>query len=429
MHSTSAQHLTGSDQTVRRAASLPDFPSHQRPSGYRHTHRDENRVAMETPNTDNLSALEQLPAELLLKVLCFTPDLSSLHSLLLASARVSRAFPQAARHVTDAVISASLPPLTQAAARAVVRIRVSAHECRCVDDVRALHHEQTPPPLPSAAAPALLRRFVALAHQIHCLTHACLESYLERCTTSLRPILPPDRRFPRALNGGPVLPPREDGTPYEIPAQEPPSWIEEHRVLRSMWLVQAVYELQRARLDGRLVWTKAEMASLERLSAVDFRGLRCYGCESEQLLTVVDFLGQLSGERTGSTPIAFRMPQPPCAGQGSFHYICALELQFGFRQDKWDQGRDRLHSNPLGFGFNRSIASGPRSPLQCISFEPYRRYGFAIWDNKRLTSLGFFHGDKARAWLQPDDLYFIWRSILTDEEVEEARRLSLAMFP
>ncbi len=99
-----------------------------------------------------------------------------------------------------------------------MRICVSAHKCRYVDDVYALYYEQTPPPLPSAAAPALLRRFVALAHQIHYLTYAYLESYLERCTTSLRPILLPDWRFPRALNEGPVLLPQEDGTPYEIPA-------------------------------------------------------------------------------------------------------------------------------------------------------------------------------------------------------------------
>jgi hypothetical protein len=129
---------------------------------------------MEAPNAE-LSALEQLLAELLLKVLCFSPDPSSLHSLLLASGLVSRMFLQAARHVIDAVILASLPPQTQAAVRAVVRIRVSAHECHCVAHIRALAQETSP--LPSAAPPALLRRFVALAHEIHPLAHAYLDCY------------------------------------------------------------------------------------------------------------------------------------------------------------------------------------------------------------------------------------------------------------
>jgi hypothetical protein len=223
-----------------------------------------------------------------------------------------------------------------------------------------------------------------------------------------------------------VLPPVEEGRPYEIPAQEPPSWIEEHRVLRDMWLVQAFYETQKARLDGRLAWTEAEMALLEGLSAVDFYDLFAY--RAKQVLSVVDFFDHLSSERTSGTPMAFRLPHPPCEDHGGFHLVCAPELQFAFNEDKWEQGRGRLDSHTWAWRFNRFVATGPRSPLPCISFEPYRRYGFAFWDNKRLTSLGVFHGDRARAMLQPDDLYFTWRSILTDEEIEEARRLHRAAY-
>lgn len=49
------------------------------------------------------------------------------------------------------------------------------------------------------------------------------------------------------------------------------------------------------------------------------------------------------------------------------------------------------------------------------SFEPYRKYGFAIWDDQRLIDLGFLRRGSIRR-----DYHFYcfrWRSIVTDEEL------------
>ncbi|KAL2020403.1 hypothetical protein VTK56DRAFT_8446 [Thermocarpiscus australiensis] len=371
----------------------------------------------DAPSAD-LSALEQLPAELLIKVLRLSPDLTALHSLLLASPAITRVFSQAARDITDAVVSASLPLPTQAAVGAVMRIRASAHDCRSAADVSILAQEKDPRPLPSAAAtPALLRRFVALAHEIHVLAHACLENYIDRCL-ALRParLRDPNFRYPGT---GTAWLARPEGEPYEVPAQEPPSWIEEQRVLRDMWLAQVFYETQLARLKGRLGWTEGEMRVLEGLSAVDFYHLSGY--RREQMLTVVDFLDRRSCERRARSPPAFRMPQPR-AKEGNFHLVCSPEPVFASsKEDKWGQGPAHLDRAPMAWVFQRRLAADWRSPLRCITFEPYRAYGFAIWDHKRLVSLGFFSEDKARALMEPCGLYFTWRSILTDEEIEAAR--------
>lgn len=55
------------------------------------------------------------------------------------------------------------------------------------------------------------------------------------------------------------------------------------------------------------------------------------------------------------------------------------------------------------------------SPLQGMAFKPYRKFGFAIWDDKRMTDLGFAELGK---WVIMDTLkyYYAWYSVLTEEE-------------
>jgi hypothetical protein len=222
---------------------------------------------------------------------------------------------------------------------------------------------------------------------------------------------------------------RPEGEPYDVPAQQPPSWIEEQRVLRDMWLAQVFYETQLARLQGRLRWTEGEVAVLEGLSVVDFCDLSGY--RREQMLTVVEFLDRRSCccERRARSPPAFRMPRPPAA-EGNYHVVCSPEPIFASsKEDKWGQGRAHLERPPMAWLFHRQLAADWKSPVRCITFEPYRGYGFAIWDHKRLVHLGFFRENKARALMEPSGLYFTWRSILTDEEIEAARRAYEAAEP
>ena len=63
------------------------------------------------------------------------------------------------------------------------------------------------------------------------------------------------------------------------------------------------------------------------------------------------------------------------------------------------------------------------SPLQHVSFEPYRRLGFAIWDTARLSRYGFLPpDDRFGHWW--NDCYAVWRSILSEDERAEVERVN-----
>jgi len=45
-----------------------------------------------------------------------------------------------------------------------------------------------------------------------------------------------------------------------------------------------------------------------------------------------------------------------------------------------------------------------------MPFDPYRRFGFALWDDKRMTDLGFAEAGK-RAIFKILEYYFTWYSV------------------
>lgn len=61
-------------------------------------------------------------------------------------------------------------------------------------------------------------------------------------------------------------------------------------------------------------------------------------------------------------------------------------------------------------------------PLKPVSFEPWRRLGFALWQTERMVELGFLGSkDSTYGLRDSEELWFIWRSILTPEEDAERR--------
>ena len=67
------------------------------------------------------------------------------------------------------------------------------------------------------------------------------------------------------------------------------------------------------------------------------------------------------------------------------------------------------------------------SPCRYVKFRPFRCYGFAIWDLKRMQGLGllFAQGGSpelpqtAQTPRSEPDQYFRWESILSTEDLEE----------
>ena len=101
----------------------------------------------------------------------------------------------------------------------------------------------------------------------------------------------------------------------------------------------------------------------------------------------------------------------------SFNANCAPQPCLDLKNDPFQQGERYLDRAPMSYIFQRTfIARDPKfSPLQGMPFKPYRKFGFAIWDDKRMTDLGFAELGK---WVIMDTLkyYYAWYSVLTEEE-------------
>jgi hypothetical protein len=83
-----------------------------------------------------------------------------------------------------------------------------------------------------------------------------------------------------------------------------------------------------------------------------------------------------------------------------------------------------IHKMATGLRYYHVMTRCPiSSTLKHVSFEPYRKLGFAIWDGDRMFKLGFLGVKQAKYELMATDygLWFIWRSVLTPEEDAERR--------
>ena len=64
---------------------------------------------------------------------------------------------------------------------------------------------------------------------------------------------------------------------------------------------------------------------------------------------------------------------------------------------------------------------GIYSPLQHISFDPFRPLGFAFWSQERMAGYGVLNPGIGRDFY-PHLYFFAWQSILSDDELAEVER-------
>jgi hypothetical protein len=263
--------------------------------------------------------------------------------------------------------------------------------------------------------PEFLRRFGSLAHKIHMLAHSCIDHYVQRSMamspSSLVKLGPYVGGF-----AGPNIILAFDGAesrPYQPHNTGPPSWVEEQRVVKALWRIQFLSELKLARNEGRLNWAGDDLKALESTSLINFYSIKPW--ELDQILTTWKFIQELRArEGVNSDSIS----QLPTASLGeSFNANCALQPCLDLKDDPFQQGEKYLDLAPMSYIFHRGfIARDPKfSPLQGMPFKPYRKFGFAIWDDKRMTDLGFAEPGK-RVILDTLKYYYVWYSVLTEEE-------------
>ncbi len=180
-----------------------------------------------------------------------------------------------------------------------------------------------------------------------------------------------------------------------------------------------------ASTESRLSWPKEDIAKLKKN---DFEGLGfdAHG-ELEELRTVMDYLRCPTNGRFKN--IDSSIPHLPWPSQEVKVYWSSPEPMFkDFWDDKWREGIIQLDLGAHGVNF----AKGPLTNFcgrqkKGVTFEPFRRFGLAFWDDRRMVALGLLTGSEepetfTSIYVNRGDLFYTWRSILSEEDVVKVER-------
>lgn len=386
-----------------------------------------------TANTER-DAFGQLPEELRIEISKLSPDPLSLRSLAHASPVMGRVLDRYPLEIVEVVLDATVPVQTRRLMVAVLKARfsrfpASLSEAQTVakTDSTMATDEMRSYELDRAAA--AVRSLLASAANVHAWSHACLD-HLIRKSMELRPstlIKNGNGRTRREEFENAES--RKDYLPQDT---GPPSWVEEQRMIRSFWQLQFFLELQGAGHKGRLGtnWPRREVDVLSQSSADGFYDSSEDGFydlfASEQILTACDFLGAVtSGSITSVEAVhdnAYNLPTIHWVEGAVSRCSCAEPLSFERNKDTFSQGPENLDRAPGAYRFYKAMSSsdgwldGYMGTLE-YPFQGWRKYGFAIWDDKRMVDLGMRHPRKASVAANPIPYSFRWWSILTEEDM------------
>ncbi|KAM5355012.1 hypothetical protein ACJ41O_001658 [Fusarium nematophilum] len=290
------------------------------------------------------------------------------------------------------------------------------------------------------------------------LAQACLASCLARLRDpSFRPLHAFDPQPHYSYGYGPLddwIPGWERefvGTPVEVVDLGQPSWVEEMRALRAMWIIQLTGEVKSLIADkaDMIGWPSQDVETLSRMDAADLVALDKLSRPGipEDVKSAIWYLETL-GDMTKDT--YYRLPRPPASTRwitapppeeeyfyalmgfrlnGKFHWLHkgtvipedATPVRGRKYKDpkRWGQTESALDwESPAmrmfrSLTFSNDIQFG--SPIPGVKFDSFRPLGLAFWDQRRMHLLGLVGGTHAP---HRDDFYFFaWESILPAEEV------------
>lgn len=347
---------------------------------------------------------------------------SSLWSVAQASLTVRALLQNFAPEINEIILK-TVPTPTQSLMQGVVRLRASSRESSwpTPSEARSLYVSQngafditTPVDAGSSA------RLPYLAHKTHTLAHSCVEYYVQKCV-DMRPssLIKWAPGLNTAHTSNREVYDQSEGKPFQPPRTGPASWVEEQRVVLALWRIQFFLELKIALYRGRLGWVEDDARILSSAHLQDFfpssRRGNLNGTGLEQTLTVYEYLQDLGGG--DFVKKGYQLPDPPvtsgfidkCPPRPSF-------LSTSTSDDPYNQGEKWLCRIPRSIIFQWTMRNHVKTtPLFNLPFQPYRKFGFALWDNKRMIDLGFaFPG--GREFLHDRECYYVWYSILTEEE-------------
>lgn len=385
---------------------------------------------------------EELPAEVRLIIMRHIDDLATLGSLLHASPTTFRVFQDNSADVVNSVLRPGEGSELNDLARIAIGIRLSETDCETLSDFNVKYIRKIGKtnaqiwqgsglqalfgPLQKDLPADTYREFAGTAYEIWVHTQACLKHYLDRFM-ELTPCHMFDGKFKYGVGAKRAWHERPQGYECFTYHAGRPSPAEEHEVTRAFWRFQIEYELQNAVSEGRLPWPEADA---QRLFPVQPGWL--WDDENDQFTsimgTVSDYL-KATEKRHGLSPVRpdsgrHRQFPPPL-------YDTPIEWPAEEEINAQEPNLERLcdnhklerHPHP-GVSFWNVLSSDRRCPLWGIPFEPFRQFGFAIWDLQRFCLMGLLTPSET-LWTRPGSrhgMYFAWHSLLTEEQLTENDR-------
>lgn len=427
-------------------------------------------MSLKAQNT--AASLELLPPEILLPIVTSIPGLDTLWNLLRASPHIWRLFNSHALAITEGILSGPnsiLPPKIREVIRGVILARAKALPFQNLDEFQtqflrgvvpfgepkdAKYITLGPESLSASIVPvAILRSVVATAYHISALSQACLTSYLARCR-DIRPLHAFDPKPYYTHGYGPngdwvAAWDREFvGVPAKVVDAGQPSWVEEMRALRAIWIIQLAGEVKglvKEEMDRS--WSKEDIDILSQTNAADLVDRPGRISKAEEIRTAMDYLTLLGHAMKDGH---YRLPRPPPSSE-SPRWITALPKSgeliralWGYRRNgqtyqlkegapvpedskpvrrpllsegsRWGQTESALNMESFGMFKFRTLTLDSDSPIRGVKFDSYRRLGIAFWDTRRMHLLGLAHGIQKPIY-EHEFYYFAWESILPPDEV------------
>ncbi|TFA98354.1 hypothetical protein CCMA1212_009839 [Trichoderma ghanense] len=437
-----------------------------------------------SPNPPNI---ETIPDKILLNIITHLPGLDTLWNLLTASPRCFRLFNNQPVALIEQIFSSPtsiLPPKAQELVRAVILTRGGTLPFKNLHEFKYhfIHHKtpvQTirdktcvnlnPETLTNhSIPPSVYLSVVATAHHISALAHACLKFYLSQIHNP-NVFAPQHAQLPLPeyrLRGS--NPPEGDttpawhqvffGVPYEVVDAGPPSWVEEMRAVRALWVIQLVGDVRCLVLKDLTAsgWSYDDInRTLPKWAdALAHDGSMTSG--AEEIRTVLAYLENLGITNKGqpfyklpklpsdAKPVNPVPPLPdPCeATWGGIGIIynhgheiiklrpppSALQRASGPQLSKSSllgQTRSSLESESPAVTTLRHFTDGKSRyglPITNARLETYRPFGLALWDRRRLCLLGLL-GEGRMEERDLDYYCFAWESLMDGEWVRHVRRV------
>jgi len=226
------------------------------------------------------------------------------------------------------------------------------------------------------------------------------------------------RPLPKWTPSQPLWKRRPEAQSYQPKSSGPPSWVEEQRAARAFWRIQLFYDMINASDESRLSWPDGTIAKLKE-SKVERLGY--FIGELQEIQTAMEYLQFPSdGRFKPMESSVLELPWP--SREVDVSWTASQPIFDDQRDDKWGEGINWLVWGGPAVHFAKGMLSKyVFSPVRGVTFDPYRRFGFAFWDFRRLFGLGLEEDREKRGFLLSHDdgggIYYSWRSILSEEEL------------